>query len=148
MIGLEYERNEGEKKLKHQFIPKKELVVRDIDRKNLFRSNNVEQLPITRKCSNKNNKSIECFKESIKDYIWNDVYFDDFNLAPGRQQIPLNFIITKNNEIINIKVSHPNKKLCEEVIQSISRINIIEPAMNKGIKVDYLAEIQIIFSIR
>ncbi|MNL18581.1 hypothetical protein D3C87_1397310 [compost metagenome] len=68
-------------------------------------------------------------------------------MAPGRQQIALNFIITKNNEIINIKVLHPNKKLCEEVMQSINRMNIIEPAMNKGIKVDYLAEIPMIFSI-
>ncbi|TDW51591.1 hypothetical protein EV144_101267 [Flavobacterium sp. 270] len=147
IIILEYQRSEGEKKLKPQFITKKELVVRDIDCKNLFRSNNVEQLPVTRKCSNKNNKSLQYFKESIKDYLWNDVNFDDFNLTPERQQIALNFIITKNNEIINIKVSHPNKKLCEEVMQSINRINIIEPAMNKGIKVDYLAEIPIIFSI-
>ncbi|MDR6761933.1 hypothetical protein J2Y38_002144 [Flavobacterium sp. 2755] len=146
VIGLEYERNEGEKKLKHEFIPKKELVFREIDIKNLFRSNNVEQIPLTKKCAVKNDRSKECFKESIINHIWNEVEFDSFNLTPERQRIAINFIINKNKEIINIKVEHPNRKLCEEVMNSINEINIIEPAINKGIKVDYLAEIQMIIS--
>ncbi|KUJ62953.1 hypothetical protein AR687_06055 [Flavobacteriaceae bacterium CRH] len=48
IVRLEYQRNEGEKKLKRQFI-KKELIFREIDNKNLFRAYNVEQVPITKK---------------------------------------------------------------------------------------------------
>ncbi|KUJ62475.1 hypothetical protein AR687_08465 [Flavobacteriaceae bacterium CRH] len=146
VIAFEYERNEGEKKLKHEFIPKKELVFREIDIKNVFRSNNVEQIPLTKKCAIKNDRSIQCFKESIANHIWDEVDFDSFNLTPERKRIAINFIINKNNEIINIKVTHPNKKLCEEVMNSINEIKIIEPAINKGIKVDYLAEFQMIIS--
>ncbi|MEN2399284.1 hypothetical protein GKZ90_0005820 [Flavobacterium sp. MC2016-06] len=146
VVVLEYERNEGEKKLKHEFMPKKELVFRKIDIKNVFLSNNVEQIPLTKKCAIKNDRSIECFKESIANHISYDVDFDSFYLTPERRRIAINFIITKNNEIINIKVSHPNKKLCEEVMNSINEINIIGPAINKGIKVDYLVDVQMSIS--
>jgi hypothetical protein len=147
VVGLEYQRNEGEKKLKRQFIPKKELVFREIDSKNVFRAPDIEQVPLTQKCTVKNESSITCFKESIVQHIWNEVDFYDFNLTAQRHQIALSFIITKNNEIINIKASHPNKKLCEEIMQSISEIKISAPAMKKGLKVNYLAEIKMDFSI-
>ena len=77
----------------------------------------------------------------------NDVDFHTFNLTPGKHRIALNFIIDKSKNIINIKAFHPNNKLCEEIIKSTNEINIIEPAINKGIKVDYLAEIALIISI-
>lgn len=147
VVTLEYRRNEEEKKLKKQFIPRKEIIFREMDNKNLFQSNNVEKVPVTRKCAAKNQKPIECFKQSIANYIWNDIDFYTFNLTPGAHRIVLKFIITKNNEIINIKVFHPNKKLCEEVMNSINEINIIEPAINKGIKVDFLTDIQLTISI-
>ena len=52
----------------------------------------------------------------------------------------LSFIIDKNTEIINIKVIHPNEKICEDIIKSINEIDIIEPALKNGIAVDYLAK--------
>lgn len=146
IVTLEYQRNEGEKKLKRQFI-KKELIFREIDNKNLFRAYNVEQVPITKKCSTENNKSIECFKESIATLISRDIDFDTFDLTPGTHRVYLKFVIDKNKEIINIKVDHKNSKLCEEITRIINQINIIEPAINKGIKVDYLAEIPLTISI-
>ncbi|MFB9077502.1 hypothetical protein ACFFLS_18560 [Flavobacterium procerum] len=138
VITLEYQRNEGERKLKHQFVPKKELVYREIDPKNLFRANTVDQVPITKMCLNKNDKSARCFIESITRYI--NVDYEDFNLPPGIQRIGLKFIVDKNKEIINIQASHPNKKLCEEIMQNVSKIKIMEAASNKGIAVDYLVE--------
>ena len=45
IIILGYQRNEGEKKLKGELIPKKELIFREIDSKNLFQFNNVDQVP-------------------------------------------------------------------------------------------------------
>lgn len=146
IVTLEYQKNEGEKKLKRQFI-KKELIFREIDNKNLFRAYNVEQVPITKKCSTENNKSIECFKESIATHISRDIDFDTFDLTPGTHRISLKFVIDKNKEIINIKVDHKNSKLCEEITRIINQLNIIEPAINKGIKVDYLAEIPLTISI-
>ncbi|PIF34742.1 hypothetical protein CLU81_5404 [Flavobacterium sp. 9] len=146
IVRLEYQRNEGEKKLKRQFI-KKELIFREIDNKNLFLANNVDQVPITKKCSTQNDKSIECFKESIARYIWTDVDFYTFGLTPGTHRIFLKFVIDKNKQIINIKVNHKNSKLCNEVTRSINQLNITEPAINKGIKVDFLAEIPLTISI-
>ncbi|RKR05339.1 hypothetical protein C8C83_4683 [Flavobacterium sp. 90] len=146
IVRLEYLRNEGEKKLKRQFV-KKEFIFREIDSKNLFLANNVEQVPITKKCSTKNDKSIECFKESIANQIWTDVDFYTFGLTPGAHRIFLKFVIDKNKQIINIKVNHKNSKLCEEITRSINQINIAEPAINKGLKVDFLAEIPLTISI-
>ena len=60
VVTLEYQRYEGEKKIFRQFRSKKELVFREIDPKNLFNYNNVEQVPITKICSNKNDKSKFC----------------------------------------------------------------------------------------
>ncbi|MBE8727639.1 hypothetical protein [Flavobacterium hungaricum] len=145
VVTLEYQRYEGEKKIFRQFRPKKELVFREIEPKNLFNYNNVEQVPVTKKCSNKNDKSKKCFIESIWKHISYDVYFEDYNLTPGDHRIGLNFIITKNNEIVNIKVSHKNQKLCEDVAQSISEIKILEPAVNNGIKVDFLFNFPLTF---
>lgn len=147
VVILEYQRNEGEKKLKKQFIEKKQLIFREIDNKNLFQSNNVEQVPVTKKCSTKNEKSIECFRESILSHILRDVDFEAFDLTSGIHRIVLNFIIDKNAEIINIKVTDTNSKISEEIIKSVNEINIIEPAINKGIKVDFLAEIPLTITI-
>ena len=147
IVVLEYQRNEGEKKLKGEFIKKKELIVRELDDKDLFKANNVEQVPITKNCSYKNQKSLECFKESIARQIQNDIDFTDFNLASRDVRFRLSFVVTKDHEIINIKVIHPNKKLCEQIMHSINKINIIESANNKGTKVNYLAEISLAFVI-
>lgn len=151
VVTLQYERYEGEKKLLRKFRPKKELtkkelISREIDPKNLFNSNNVDQVPITKNCSIKNDNSMECFKQSISKQILRHLDFEDFNLTPGRHRIGLNFIITKNNEIVNIKVSHPNQKLCEEIMYSISEMKILEPAVNKGIKVDFLVSLPLFVS--
>lgn len=147
IVILEYQRNEGEKKLKKQFIKKKELIFREIDNKNLFQAYNVEQVPITKKCSTENDKSIECFKESISRHISRDIDFDTFDLTSGMHRVILKFVIDKNAEIINIKVVHKNSKLCEEIMKSINEINVIEPAINKGIKVDFLADIPLTITI-
>ena len=147
IIILGYQRNEGEKKLKKQFIKKKELIFREIDNKNLFQAYNVEQVPITKKCSTENDKSMECFKESIARHISRDIDFDTFGLTSGMHRVILKFVIDKNAEIINIKVIHKNNKLCEEIINSINEINVIEPAINKGIKVDFLADIPLTITI-
>ena len=153
IIILGYQRNEGEKKLKKEFIlkkefvPKKELIVREIDSKNLFQSNNVEQVPIIKKCSTENDKSIECLKRSIARHVSDDIDFDAFGLTAGMHRVFLKFVIDKNAEIINIKVSHKNTKLCEEIMKNINELNIIEPAINKGIKVDFLVDIPLTITI-
>jgi hypothetical protein len=147
IILLEYIRNEGEKKFKKQFNKEKELIFREIDSINLFQSNNVEQLPVTKKCSDENEKSKECFENTVLKHILSDVDFENFDLTSGRHRIFLNFIIDKNREIINIKVSHTNKMLCEEIIKSIKGINIIEAAINEGIKVDFLVNISFVVTI-
>lgn len=147
IIILGYQRNEGEKKLKKEFIPKKELIVREIDSKNLFQSNNVEQVPIIKKCSTENDKSIECLKRNIAGHISNDIDFDAFGLTAGMHRVFLKFVIDKNAEIINIKVSHKNTRLCEEIMRSINELNIIEPAINKGIKVDFLVDIPLSITV-
>ena len=140
IVILEYQRNEGEKKLKKQFIQNKKLIFREIDSNNLFQSNNVEQIPITKKCSIKNEKSIECFRNSIISHITGNINFEDFDSINETHRFFLSFIVDKNAEIINIKVIHNNQKLCEEIVKSVNEIHIIEPAFDKGIKVDYLAE--------
>jgi len=140
IVIIEYQRNEGEKKLQKQFIKKRELVYREIDNKNLYQSYNVEQIPIIKKCSINNRKSIECFKNSIINQIMEDVNFGNFGLTNGTHIFFLSFIIDKNTEIINIKVIHPNEKICEDIIKSINEIDIIEPALKNGIAVDYLAK--------
>lgn len=140
VVILEYQRNEGEKILKKQFIKKKELIFREVDNQNLFQSFNVEQPPITKRCSIENKKSIECLNNSIGSHILDNVDFEDFELTNGNHKFLLSFIVDKNAEIINIKVIHENEKLCEEIMKSINEIIIIEPAFNKGTKVDYLAK--------
>jgi hypothetical protein len=146
IIILGYQRNEGEKKLTGEFIPKKELIVREIDSKNLFQSNTVDQAPIIEKCSTENDKSIECLKRSIAGHISNDIDLDAIGLT-GAQRVFLKFVIDKNAEIINIKVSHKNAKLCQEIMQSINELNITEPAINKGIKVDFLVDFPLTITI-
>ncbi|OIV40617.1 hypothetical protein [Flavobacterium johnsoniae] len=146
-IILGYQRNEGEKKLRGELIPKKELIVREIDSKNLFQSNNVQQAPVIEKCSTENDKSIECLKRNIAGHISNDIDFESFGLTAGAHRVFLKFVIDKNAEIINIKVSHKNTKLCQEIMQSINELNIIEPAINKGIKVDFLVDIPLTITI-
>jgi hypothetical protein len=69
-----------------------------------------------------------------------DVNFGNFGLTNGTHIFFLSFIIDKNTEIINIKVIHPNEKICEDIIKSINEIDIIEPALKNGIAVDYLAK--------
>ena len=123
------------------------MIVREIDSKNLFQSNNVEQVPVLKKCSIENDKSIECLKRSIAIHISNDIDLDSFGLNAGSHRVFLMFIIDKNAEIINIKVSHKNTKLCEEIMKSINELNIIEPAINKGIKVDFLVDIPLTITI-
>jgi hypothetical protein len=147
IIILGYQRNEGEKKLKGELIPRKELIVREIDSKNLFQSNNVDQVPVIKKCSTENDKSIECLKRSIAGHISNDIDFESFGLTAGAHCVFLKFVIDKNAEIINIKVSHKNTKLCQEIMKSINELNIIEPAINKGIKVDFLVDIPLTITI-
>lgn len=147
IIILGYQRNEGEKKLKGELIPRKELIVREIDSKNLFQSNNVQQVPVIEKCSTENDKSIECLKRSIAGHISNDIDFEPFGLTAGAHRVFLKFVIDKNAEIINIKVSHKNTRLCEEIMNSINELNIIEPAINKGIKVDFLVDIPLTITI-
>jgi hypothetical protein len=146
IIILGYQRNEGEKKLKGELIPRKELIVREIDSKNLFQSNNVQQVPVIEKCSTENDKSIECLKRSIAGHISNDIDLDDIGLT-GAHRVFLKFVIDKNAEIINIKVSHKNTRLCEEIMNSINELNITEPAINKGIKVDFLVDIPLTITI-
>jgi hypothetical protein len=147
IVILGYQRNEGEKKLKKQLLPKKQLIFREIDIKNLFNFSNVEQIPVTRKCLEKNDKSAECFKNSIANYIGNNLDFEEFSLNPGTHRIPLSFIIDKEAKIINIKVFHSNAKLCEEIKNSINEIKISEPAINNGIKVDFRVEIPLNITI-
>jgi len=147
IIILGYQRNEGEKKLKGELIPRKELIVREIDSNNLFQSNNVQQVPVIEKCSTENDKSIECLKRSIAGHISNDIDFEAFGLTAGAHRVFLKFVIDKNAEIINIKVSHKNTKLCEEIMNSINELNITEPAINKGIKVDFLVDIPLTITI-
>jgi hypothetical protein len=147
IIILGYQRNEGEKKLTGELIPKKELIFREIDSKNLFQSNNVQQVPVIKKCAAENDKSIECLKRSIAGHISNDIDFESFGLTAGAHRVYLKFVIDKNAEIINIKVSHKNAKLCQEIMQSINELNIIEPAINKGIKVDFLVDIPLTITI-
>jgi hypothetical protein len=147
IIILGYQRNEGEKKLKGELIPRKELIVREIDSNNLFQSNNVQQVPVIEKCSTENDKSIECLKRSIAGHISNDIDFESFGLTAGAHRVFLKFVIDKNAEIINIKVSHKNTKLCEEIMNSINELNITEPAINKGIKVDFLVDIPLTITI-
>jgi hypothetical protein len=147
IIILGYQRNEGEKKLKGELIPRKELIVREIDSKNLFQSNNVQQVPVIEKCSTENDKSIECLKRSIAGHISNDIDFEAFGLTAGAHRVFLKFVIDKNAEIINIKVFHKNTRLCEEIMKSINELNITEPAINKGIKVDFLVDIPLTITI-
>ena len=147
IIILEYKRNEGEKKLKRQFIKKKELVYRKINRAELYQSYNVQRVPVTKRCKSKNTKSIECLKKDISRQISRDLAFEDYNLIAGIHKIHLNFIVDKNGEIINIKVLHENNKLCQEIKESINEINIIEPATNNGIKVDFIITVPLIISI-
>lgn len=139
LIILGYQRNEGEKKIKGELIPKKELIVREIDSKNLFQSNNVQQVPVIEKCASENDTSIECLKRSIAKHISNDIDLDAIGLT-GAQRVLLKFVIDKNAEIINIKVFHKNTKLCQEIIKSINELNITKPAINKGLKVDFLVD--------
>lgn len=146
LIILGYQRNEGEKKHTGELIPKKELIVREIDSNNLFEFNNVDQVPIIKKCSTENDRSMECLKRSIAKHISNDIDLDDIGLT-GAQRVYLKFVIDKNAEIINIKVSHKNTKLCQEIMKSINELNISEPAINKGLKVDFLVDIPLTITI-
>ncbi len=148
IVILEYQRNEGEKKLKNQPIPKKELILREIDIKNLFNFSNVEQIPVTKKCLEKNEKSEECFKKTIANHIGENLDFEDFSLKPGTHRIPVSFIIDKEGKIINIKVLHSNDKLCEEIKNSINEMNISEPAIKNGLKVDCKVEIPLYITIQ
>lgn len=147
IVILEYQRNEGEKKLKKKYLPKRELILREIDIKKLFNFSNVKQIPVTTKCLEKNDKSVECFKNSIANHIGQNLDFEDFSLTPGTHRIPVSFIIDKEAKIINIKVLHSNDKLCEEIKNSINEINISEPAINNGLKVDFKAEIPFYITI-
>lgn len=147
IVILGYQRNEGEKKLKNQFIPKKELIVREIDSKNLFNFSNVEQIPVTTKCLEKNDKSAECFKKNIANHIGENLNVEDFSLNSGTHRIPVSFIIDKEAKIINIKVSHPNNKLCEEIKNNINEMNISESAIKNGLKVDCKVEIPLYITI-
>lgn len=147
IIILGYQRNEGEKKLKGEPMPKKELIVREIDGKNLFQSNNVEQVPILKTCATENDTSIECLKRSIANHISDDIDFEAFGLTPGAHRVSLKFVIDKNAEIINIKVSHKNTELCGEIMKSVNEIKVLEPAIDKGIKVDFLVDIPLTITI-
>ncbi len=147
IVILGYQRNEGDKKLKNQFLPKRELIFREIDIKKIFNFSNVEQIPVTTKCLKKNDKSAECFKSSIANHIAENLDFEDFSLKPGTHRIPVSFIIDKERKIINIKVFHSNDKLCEEIKNSINEMNISEPAINDGFKVDFRVEIPLYITI-
>jgi hypothetical protein len=107
----------------------------------------VEKIPVTTKCIEKKDKSAECFKNSIANHIGQNLDFEDFSLTPGMHRIPVSFIIDKEAKIINIKVSHSNDKLCEEIKNSINEINISEPAINNGLKVDCKVEIPLYITI-
>ncbi|KAF2513879.1 hypothetical protein [Flavobacterium foetidum] len=72
---------------------------------------------------------------------------DESYLVPGSYKFWLKFIATKENEIINITVTHPNKKLCEDVANSINKLKVIEPAINNGKKVDFLASFPVTITI-
>lgn len=153
IVILEYQRNEGNKKLKKVFstvvLPpiKKELKFQEIDYSKLFQYHNVEQIPITNKCSAKNEKSRKCFENTFAMQIIRDIDFEDFNLTSGEHKINLKFIINKKGTIINIKVHHKNDKLCKLIQESVNKVNIAEPAINKGIKVDYITYLPLTIKI-
>lgn len=147
IIILEYQRNEGEKKLKRQFKKKKELVNRKVDETELFQTYNVQQVPVTKRCQSKNIKSIECFKRDISRQISRDIDFEDYGLKSGKHNIRLNFIVDRNGEIINIKVLHENDKLSQKIKESINEINIIEPANNNGNNVNFIIMVPLIIII-
>lgn len=147
IVIQEYTRNEGQKKLKKQLKKKKELVYRKIDNNELYLYFNVEQVPVTKRCESKEEKTIDCLKNSILRKISRNVDFDDFGLTSGKYRIQSSFIVDKNGEIINIKTRHDNEKLCEKIKESINETEIITPAIKNREKVNFIISFPLFITI-
>jgi len=132
--------------LKYQFRKKKPLIYKELDKTELYYLNNIDTIPITKRCLMKNDKTINCFNNSLSRQIMKDIDFDDY-LISGKYRILLTFVVNNESQIINIKVHHENKELVGKIKESINQMEIVSSGFNMGKSINTFIRIPLTFTI-
>lgn len=140
VVTVEYKRKETGRKRKES----EKLVYKEIESSNIY---SVGKLPVTKFCQEKNDASLNCFKNDFTRQTLSNLDINKLNLNVGSHLIELNFVIDKKGKVINIKVDHQNDRLKKELKKGINLFKVFHPAKRNGKPVDYKIKMPITINI-
>ncbi len=111
----------------------------------------IDQVPVFPGCENQKNNatSKSCFSEAIQKHVgenFNTKLANDTNLS-GKQRISVQFKITKNGMISDVKARAPHPLLEAEAIRVVNLLPKVTPGMHEDKAVGVLYSLPILFNI-
>lgn len=112
----------------------------------------LEEAPVFPGCESMSNEVERkiCFSESISKFVYSRFDADiasDLNLK-GENRIYTTFKVSSSGEVMDIKVSSPNKALDEEAKRVLDLLPKMKPGKQNGKPVNVLYSLPIIFEVR